>query len=297
MATFHPRTILAAPNTAEKPSVTLETPIPTLIHVLALLTMPDPARTRIAVSDLHADISDADFPPLTNRVTPARPRLDPSTLTKLDPVATKLLRRTLLTRAICADRALVIVPGFAPTLIHTRPLPATPDAPLQTTPLSDTHLVPSQAVLSNLAAPVADPRPIPAPCTVTLADPLDPALPALNTLIRPLSEDTPLVRLPTALPDVISTRRLPCAESPARTRTDVSESQPDCSQLDRDPLMTPDAWDAPMLAPCSDSIADPVAAAFGLRTELTVPSRAEKASVALVMLVLVVINMRRLLAT
>ena len=74
---------------------------------------------------------------------------------------------------------------------------------------SDVHAVRAHALAARRDPGVSDPRPIPAPCTVTLADPLDPALPAVNTLIRPRSEDTLLVRLPTALPDVTDTRRLP----------------------------------------------------------------------------------------
>ena len=130
------------------------------------------------------------------------------------------------------------------------------------------------------------------PCTVTLADPVDPAFPALNALIRPSATDTPRDKLPTTLPDVIVARRLPCSASPVRHRTDVSESHTDRSQLVLHIFAAADTCNAQKSAPWSVTIIDPVAATLPLCTKLNTASAVEKPRVALCVMVPLVINVR-----
>ena len=143
-------------------------------------------------------------------------------------------------------------------LTITRRLPTVLDAPRHKVPLSDTHRVVSHTVLSVRTLGENDCRPILAPCTVTLADPVEATLPAVSKLIRPTSTDTPLDTLPVSNPIVIITRWLTCCESPVWHRTDVSESHTDRSQLLLPIRTAPDPSSDPSPAPCTVITADPV---------------------------------------
>ena len=261
-APFDGRATLPFTSITEKPAVMLDTPRPAVNATRELCTAPAPARTTRAVSDLQADISHPDLPSLDPNVDPASPRLDPSRLTKFDPVAAVFLRLAPLSPPTCVEAALVMLPALSPTLITTRRVPDRLAAHKQTVPLSDTQRVTSHAVIPARPPAVNDLRPMLPPCTVTLADPVDPAFPALNALIRPSATDTPRDKLPTTLPDVIVARRLPCSASPVLHRTDVSESHTDRSQLVPLTPVATDPSSSPSPAPCTVIVIAPVASAL-----------------------------------
>ena len=104
-----------------------------------------------------------------------------------------------------------------------------------------------------VASPSLDPR------TVTLADPVTAELLRCTRLPTAQSNVVPSVLLPDRVPIVMIEPRLPRSPCPNWHLTDVSDAQVVCS-LAVDPALTPRVDAAgPMLAPCIDKIADPVA--------------------------------------
>ncbi len=88
-------------------------------------------------------------------------------------------------------------------------MPSTASAALSRTEVSDAQAVRSLADDPIDDAAVYAPRPIPAPCTVTLADPVDAPFVLVSPDTAGLSVDTALVMLPVCTPDVNVTGLLP----------------------------------------------------------------------------------------
>ena len=123
---------------------------------------------------------------------------------------------------------------------------------------------------------VSSPRP--APCTVTLADPVAARFVRRATLTIPTIVVNPSVTLPARCPPVSDIRSVPDTPCPHWHRADVSDSHvvlspPDCP--DRIATVYPAS---PMLDPCKVTLADPLLARFVLRTTLAIFPSAEKDS-------------------
>jgi hypothetical protein len=204
-------------------------------------------------------------------VNAAVPKLAPCTVTLADPVVATFVRRTELLVPESNEKLCDLLPTFCDVTDIWR-LPITPSPVWQRTDVSD-----SQTVLSHVVSPSPDPTvyvasPMLAPCTVTLADPVDAAFLLRTTLNRPTSALYPCERLPKRNPLVIATLRLPLRLCPARHPTDVSASQVVRSQPVRPTITDEVCAPAPMLAPCIVMLAEPLAAPFVRLTALASPT-------------------------
>lgn len=108
-----------------------------------------------------------------------------------------------------------MLPILSPTVICARTLPVTPVTPIQTTELSDAHIVPSHAVAPSRPATHCARRPRLEPLIVTLTDPVPAILEARAALTPDRSTDTIPVVLPTATPTLNDARLLPTDPLPA----------------------------------------------------------------------------------
>ena len=160
------------------------------------------------MSDSHVVASHAVSPALTRPLLTHRPSPAPTTLIREDPVPAPLRICTPLIdprSAVSNDDRL---PARRPTLSTARKLPPAIDPTRQRADVSAAHHVCSHPVCPDLARPVHPLVPMLAPCIVTILAPVDLALPAA-TLSPATSTDIAAVLLPTLLPTLIHTRKLP----------------------------------------------------------------------------------------
>jgi hypothetical protein len=281
-ALFTATTVLSPETPAENPLEPLPTRIPTLSDTLPLRRTPPVAKPRTALSDAHALLSDPLPPGLDAPVIPDPLYPAPYTVTDSDPVLALFARPKLLADPATNEWPSDALPARPPVLRCTRRLPPTPAPTSPRTELSDSHVVPSHAVLPTRPPKVLDHAPKLAPAIVTLLDPVPAAL-ARTAVLTQLdsTEYTPLA-LPARLPTLATIRRLPSPTPPdPRLRTDVSDSQVDRSEA-VDPCLTDPLYDEPASPlPCTDRLADPVAAPFARRTALNAQRPAENPSLAL----------------
>ena len=132
----------------------------------------------------------------------------------VDPLVPRLLPCTLLAVPDWNEAAPLTEPPRTPTLIATARLCPAPPTLRHCMEVSDSHLDTSQLVQPSLATPQYVDSNSPAPCTVMLADPLDPAFLTRKSLALPTETDTPSVTLPTFPPTLIDSR---CVDRPDRT--------------------------------------------------------------------------------
>ena len=123
---------------------------------------------------------------------------------------------------------------------------------------------------------------MPAPCTVTLADPVVAQLPPNSTLTAATASiEKPCDMLPTRTPADTDTRLLRARPWPTWHRTDESDSHVVRSQA-VPPTDIDNVYPAsPRFEPCTVTLADPVAAAFERLKTLSDARSAEKAVVKL----------------
>ena len=118
-----------------------------------------------------------------------------------------------------------------------------------------------------------------APCTVTLADPVDAKFTRSPTLSEAMSTENPAVELPTRSPTVDATKRLPITPSPTWHRTDVSDSHVVRSHAVSPTRRLPVYVVSPMFDPCTVTLADPVLRWFVGLITLNDATSTENASV------------------
>jgi hypothetical protein len=215
---------LPAALSPESISVTLPTACPTLIHALLLPATPWLASPRKDVSDSHTDSSPAVPPCLHPPVCPASPRFAPCIVTRIEPVETPFDRPTTLSTGPDTENTALTLPTLPCTLTDTRWLPDVPCPTLHRIHVSDSHAVTSHPVRPTRAAPVDTSSPIPAPTTVTLADPVAARFVGRITLNAPRSTDCAIVTLPPPCPTVADIRPLPRVETPIRPDMHVSDT-------------------------------------------------------------------------
>jgi hypothetical protein len=132
---------------------------------------------------------------------------------------------TPLVSTLSTDTAADKLPTRRPTLTIARTLPPAMDPTRHRADVSDAHPVCSHPVVPDRTDPVQALAPMLAPCTLTTLVPVEIALPAA-TLSPPRSADTAAERLPTLLPTLNDTRKLPCELDPARHSAELSDTQP-----------------------------------------------------------------------
>ena len=102
--------------------------------------------------------------------------LPPCTVTLVEPVAAMFITPTALAEGFAAESPCVRDPVRTPTDIAARQLPLPPMATKLRTDVSDSHVLCSARLPPPRAPTLVDSRPNPAPCTVTLLEPVDAAL-------------------------------------------------------------------------------------------------------------------------
>ena len=143
------------------------------------------------------------------------------------------------------------------------------------TDVSDSHVDRSQVDCPAAPYAVYAARPMLAPCTVKLADPVEALLVLRMMLMAPTSKDIPPLTLPYLAPTLIPTCRLPITLRPTWHRTDVSASHVVRSHAVRPTLAEAVYVVSPRLDPCTVTLVDPVAARLLRLDTLAMPSSAE----------------------
>ena len=156
----------------------------------------------------------------------------PCTVRAAEPVDAWLARRAALISPPSADTPADSDPAPRLTVTTVRRLYPALSGARAATALSDTHVV-----LSHAVRPTATPSdwpacPIPAPCTVMLADPVAAPLALVIALSDAVSADTAHVTLADRIPDVNVTRLLPASPCPAQHETAVSDAHVVASHAD-----------------------------------------------------------------
>ena len=156
-----------------------------------------------------------------------------------------------------------------------RLLPSTPCELWQRTDVSDSHVDRSHRVCPAPPCAVYVARPMLAPCTVTLADPVAALFVLRMTLSMPTSKDTTTLTLPYRTPALIPTCRLPITPCPTWHRIDVSASHVVRSHAVLPTLVEPVYVVSPRLDPYTVTLVDPVAARLLRLGTLTMLSSTE----------------------
>jgi hypothetical protein len=162
-----------------------------------------------------------------------------------------------------------------PTDIVILLLPITPCELWQRTDVSDSHVDRSHRVCPTPPYAVYVARPMLAPCTVTLVDPVAALLALRMTLSMPTSNDSPALTLPYLTPALIPTCRLPITPCPIWHRMDVSASHVVRSHAVLSTLVEAVYVVSPRPDPCTVTLDDPVAARLLRLDTLTMLSSAE----------------------
>ena len=170
---------------------------------------PCPAWHRSDVSASHVVRSHAVRPRLADPVYAVRPRLDPCTVTLVDPLAAQLLRLDALAIVTSTEKPLDMLPARRPAVIDTLWLPTEECASWHRSDVSDSHVVRSHVVTPSLEIAVNVVSPKLLPWSVTLVDPLPALFLRLLTLNTSRSEENPSDRLPTRIAREAITLRLP----------------------------------------------------------------------------------------
>ena len=180
-----------------------------------------------------------------------------------DPVAALFDCIAVLIAPTSTDAAPEALPTRVPTVSDKCRLPLTPCARWHRIEVSESHLDASHTDLLSLMAAESDTEDKLAPCKVTPSTPVDTPFARLTRLKLARSKDMPPLPLPALLAET-DTRRLPIAPCPVWHRVDVSDNHAVRSHPVSPTRSAAVYVAAPMLAPCTVMLADPVAAAFFL---------------------------------
>ena len=203
------------------------------------------------------------------------PMLPPCNVRLDAPVAAPFVLDSALNESWSAVKTRVADLMRMPTLSEARLLPMMPCAPWHRTDVSESHVDCSLLVCPSVPNTLYPARPMLAPCSVTLADPVTAmlALPIALTMLA--SCDIPALTLPCLTPMLILSCRVPITPCPAWHRIAVS-----ASHVVRSHPVLPNLVDAvcapsPSPDPCTVTLDDPVAARFVRLAPLPMPSSAE----------------------
>ena len=186
-----------------------------------------------------------------------------------DPVAAELPTFTTLICIPSLENWPVALPAECPTLNDALRLPITPWLSRQRADVSDSHIVSSQELRPCLPAPDIHTTPIPAPCIVTLSDPLEAPLLRHAPLNALPSAEKAALTLPTRSFTLTAAIRLPALLCPTLHRMQVSDIHTVSSHdvcPTRPPIPVVPASPSP--APDIVTLADPVPPRFDCPTTL-----------------------------
>ena len=245
---FGVKTTDSCGTATEIPADRLPTSMVKEIATIRLPRTPAPVEHTSVVSDAHAVAS--------HLVASTRPALlwsvgtrpCPCTVTDTEPVVTPLFGTAALKCPPSKDCAPDRLPVLPKTLVLSIKLAYSPDPTRDLTALSDAHSVPSHHVSPADTDPVYAASPSPAPCTVTLADPVDARFAAVIPDSSWSSENA-TDTLPAAKPAVTDTRLLCPQLWLARQLTVESLAQPVRSHPDCPADADAVCIALPMLAP------------------------------------------------
>ena len=220
------------------------------------------------MSESQAVCSQPVCPSLAPIVCTESPKVAPCNVRLADPVAALFACRSTLSIPASTEKPAVTLPALDAEVSTKLRLLNEPDGPLQLTDVSDAHTVCSHAVAPSLKLALYVSRPTLPPNTVTLIDPLAPALLRLSILNVPALMENALDALPTLRPTVNIAFRLPNTPCAPWHRIVVSESQRVRSQV-VDPIRTnPESVCRPIPTPCIVTLIDPDEATFRRLTTL-----------------------------
>ena len=200
------RMMLTACSPTVNPSDLLPVRSPLVTIIWRLFVAPWTDWHRTDVSESHADVSHAVLPFTIRSEKAVRPTPSPDIVTLIEPVAAVLDRHKALLLPTTVDRPSETLPTRRPNDSDVRRLPVAPWLTSHRTAVSETHVVRSQTVLPDLSSSDCAVSPNATPSTVTLVDPVDTTLLLRpTTLIRTISDDTTLLKVPNRSPAVTLT--------------------------------------------------------------------------------------------
>eukprot|EP00291_Cryptomonas_curvata_P005011 CAMPEP_0172206896 /NCGR_PEP_ID=MMETSP1050-20130122/33499_1 /TAXON_ID=233186 /ORGANISM="Cryptomonas curvata, Strain CCAP979/52" /LENGTH=241 /DNA_ID=CAMNT_0012886083 /DNA_START=1011 /DNA_END=1734 /DNA_ORIENTATION=+ len=198
--------------------------------------------------------------------------LPPNRVTLAEPVAALLVGKDELIRPKCTENRDDTEPTPRPKVKENLLLPAKLKKLWHSTNVSDSHVDRSHVVCPADPKAVYAASPMLAPCTVTLADPVDALLVLRTMLSMPTSKDRLELTLPYLAPTLIPTSRLPITPCPTWHRSDVSASHVVRSHAVLPTLIEAVYVASPRLDPCTVTLDDPVAARLRRLDTLTMLS-------------------------
>ena len=223
---------------------------------------PCPARQHIEVSDSHVGASHAVCCSANEAVYVASPMLAPCIVTLADPVTARFVVSKTLAIDASIEYEPVTLPMRTPNVCDINRVPLIEPLVRHRIDVSDFHVVLSHAVWPIASDEVYLAKPMLAPCTVTLVDPVEARFDRRVTLSIAASTESTSVKLPRRCPVVTETRKVPFTIWLAWHRVDVSDSHVVRSHAVW-PIHIDDVYVVePILAPCTVTLADPVAGRF-----------------------------------
>ena len=276
-ATLLPDITLSPTSSAETPFEALPRRDPAVTSARRLPATACPTRHCMHVSDTQPDCSHDVPPTRALALLAVSPPLAPSKVTIEDPVTPPFPRNITLIAAESKHCAEVMLPARPPAVSDASRLRITPCPDWHRKDESESHAVPSQAVLPCTSPAVYAPSPRLLPCIVTLIEPVAKRFARRVLLAFTTSTDSPRLTLPNREPVVIPSRRLATTPPAVRHARLVSDNQILRSQLECLIRTASDAIDVPKLPPCNVTIVDPVALPFVRLTPLSPGLSAENA--------------------
>lgn len=266
------------------------TEVPRVTEILRLPEYPLPTRHRIALSDAHSVLSQDVSPVRIQLETTEPPKPAPLAVRLVDPVVAMFRDRQPLSGAThprtdidgaSADSIALMLPPRSPAVSAIRRLAPQPKPATQSTDESAIHRDASQALAAT--AERGDDRndPNPYPCSVIIDDPVLGRFEGRTTDSEGMLIENAELMLPMTEPALTNILRVLRIASDTRQRSDVSDSQPDTSQLDPPCRTCPVRSAVPSPSPCTMTLTDPLAGAFMRRRTLVLPTSVDKAAVRL----------------
>ena len=151
LAALAMRTLEREPRSYEYASDTVPDSTPDVIMIRRVPPTPALTLQTTQLSDTHTLASHDDAPTRPAVLPSKAPNLDPYTVTLADPVAARLDGRDTLTAGASYDAAKLTLPTRMIAVMDTRRLWPIPLLPLQSTELSDTHVLASHALTPRRA--------------------------------------------------------------------------------------------------------------------------------------------------
>ena len=248
-AAFTPRIALEIPITYDRSKLVVP-PLDPTVRVDCLLDLnPPEVKHATELSDAHVVASHWLSPNLVVDVFPQMPKPEPRTVTLVPAVTAMLVRGLLLNEGRSCDIVVDKLPTLPLTDTQTRLLLLSVELIRHMIDVSAIHWLLSQSVMPKRVLAVSETWLSPAPCNVTLSDPVENefTLPsALGPPARKLYISDPL---PATSPKVAKTRRDGPVPPVTLHRSALSDSHSVLSHADKANLTETDKEKCPNLEP------------------------------------------------